>query len=25
MNMLTDEIYQVNKPKLHHFEITLSN
>jgi lysophospholipase L1-like esterase len=25
MDLLTDEIYQVNKPKLHHFEITLSN
>lgn len=24
MDLLTDEIYQVNKPKLHHFEITLS-
>lgn len=24
MGLLTDEIYRVNKPKLHHFEITLS-
>lgn len=24
MGLLTDEIYQVNKPKLHHFEITFS-
>jgi lysophospholipase L1-like esterase len=24
MDLLTDEIYQVNKPKSHHFEITLS-
>jgi len=24
MDLLTDEIYQVNKPKLHHFEITFS-
>jgi lysophospholipase L1-like esterase len=24
MDLLTDEIYQVNKPKMHHFEITLS-
>jgi lysophospholipase L1-like esterase len=25
MNLLTDEIYRVNKPKLHHFQIVLSN
>jgi hypothetical protein len=25
MGLLTDEIYQVNKPGLHHFEIVLSN
>jgi len=25
MALLTDEIYRVNKPKLHHIEITLSN
>lgn len=24
MDLLTDEIYQVNKPRLHHFEITLA-